>query len=67
MASRTTRDLPARLNSTPVVDLGVVMGREHERMLVAARFIHISNGGIVNKGEKNKGQNQLYLLVQVPF
>lgn len=64
VANRTTRDLESKINSTPVLDFGVVLGRGHEAAIVAARFLHVSNAGTVGD---NRGQNQLYLLVQIPF
>ena len=63
-ADRTTRDLSSKLNSTPVIDLGFEIGRQHPGALVAARLLHISNAGTEHK---NKGQNELFLLIQVPL
>jgi len=63
-ADQTTRDLSSKLNSTPVIDLGFEIGREHPGALVAARLLHISNAGTERK---NKGQNELFLLIQIPL
>lgn len=63
IASRATRDLESKLNSTPIIDLGVVIGKE-ERAFVGARFLHMSNAGLVGD---NRGQNQIFFLVQFPF
>jgi hypothetical protein len=63
-ADQTTRDLSTKLNSTPVIDVGFEIGREHPGVLVAARLLHISNAGTVRK---NKGQNELFLLIQIPL
>jgi hypothetical protein len=64
VGSRATRDLSSKLNSTPLFDLGVVIGSDHERTLVGVRYMHISNGGSVHR---NKGQNELFLFVQLPL
>lgn len=63
-ANKPTRDLSSKLNSTPTVDVGFEIGREHPGLLVAARLLHISNAGTV---PKNRGQNELFLLIQVPL
>lgn len=63
-ADRSTRDLSSKVNSTPVIDLGFEIGREHPGALVAARLLHISNAGTM---PKNKGQNELFLLIQIPL
>ncbi len=43
-------------------DLGFEIGLEHP--LGAARLLYISNAGTV---PKNKGQNELFLLIQIPL
>lgn len=63
-ASRTSRDLVSKLNSTPFVDFGIVVGQDHERAFVGARLLHISNANTV---DHNRGQNQIYLLIQLPL
>lgn len=62
--SRKSRDLSSKLNSTPVFDLGMEIGRERPGVHLAIRYLHISNAGTVRK---NKGENELFFLVQVPF
>lgn len=59
-----TRDLSSKLNSTPFFDLGVLIGSDHTRSLVGVRFMHVSNGGAVRR---NKGQNEIFLFVQLPI
>lgn len=63
-ASRVTRDLSSKINSTPVFDLGVIIGSDHERSLIGVRYMHISNAGTV---PRNKGQNELFLFLQMPL
>jgi hypothetical protein len=62
--SKPSHDLESKINSTPFFDFGIVMGKEHERALVGARFMHVSNAGTVGN---NQGQNQIFFLVQIPF
>lgn len=59
---RATRDLDSRLNSTPVVELGLSMGKPTREVLLMVRFLHVSNAGL--KGS-NQGQNQTYIYVAI--
>lgn len=63
-ASAATRDLSSRLNSTPMIDFGFILGPDRDRAFVGARLMHISNAGTV---PNNRGQNQIFVFVQVPF
>jgi len=62
--SQTSHDLESKINSTPFIDFGFVMGKDHPRAYVGARFLHISNAGTVGN---NQGQNQIYFLMQIPL
>lgn len=62
--SRSSHDLESKVNSTPFVDFGIVLGKEHSRGYVGARFMHISNANTVGN---NQGQNQIFFLVQIPL
>ena len=62
--SRSSHDLQSKINSTPCLDFGIILGKDHPRATVGARFMHISNAHTVGA---NEGQNQVYLLIQVPF
>ena len=62
--SRSSHDLESKINSTPFFDFGIVLGKDHERALVGARFLHVSNANTVGD---NQGQNQIYLLIQIPL
>jgi hypothetical protein len=62
--SRTSHDLESKINSTPVIDFGFIVGPDHERGFVGARFMHISNAHTVGN---NQGQNQFFLLIQLPL
>ncbi len=64
VSSRVTHDLESKINSTPFFDFGIIVGKEHERGFVGARFMHVSNANTVGD---NQGQNHIYLLVQIPF
>ncbi|MFQ3587504.1 MAG: acyloxyacyl hydrolase [Fimbriimonadaceae bacterium] len=60
--NHATRDLDSRLNSTPVLECGLSMGKPEREVLFMVRFLHASNAGL--KGN-NQGQNQTYLYVAV--
>ncbi len=62
--SQASHDLESKVNSTPFIGFGIVMGKDHPRAYVGARFMHISNGGTVGN---NQGQNQIFFLVQIPL
>lgn len=61
---RSTHDLNARLNSTPVAGLGGFFPVAGSTMQITLRAIHISNAGSV---PPNLGQNQMQLLVGLRF
>jgi hypothetical protein len=62
--SERTADLPSRLNSTPVLDFGLIIPNRSNPVTVGFRFLHISNGGAV---PPNAGQNQLFLDLGIRF
>lgn len=62
--SQPSHDLESKINSSPFFDFGIIVGKEHDRAFVGARFMHVSNAGTVGN---NQGQNQIFFLVQIPF
>lgn len=62
LGSHPTRDLDSRLNSTPVVEFGLSMGKPEREVLLMVRFLHASNAGL--KGN-NQGQNQTFIYIAV--
>jgi len=59
-----TEDLPSRLNTTPFIDLGLIIPNGANPLTVGLRLLHVSNGGVV---APNAGQNQLFLDLGVRF
>ena len=62
--NRRSVDLPSRLNSTPVLDLGLIIPAGRNSVTVGARFLHISNAHTVGN---NQGQNELLFDVGLRF
>lgn len=60
MLSHQSRDLDSKINTTPVLDLGL----EFDCGLLGVRLLHVSNAGVVGG---NEGQNQLFLFVAASF
>jgi hypothetical protein len=59
-AADTSRDLGSRLNSTPMLDIGVAFGPKHRETLVTLRLLHMSNASLAHR---NRGQNQAFLMI----
>ena len=57
--NRTSVDLDSKINSTPMLGLGVSWDTGRGEGSIGIRFVHISNAGLVGN---NQGQNQLYLV-----
>ncbi len=62
--NRTSVDLDSKINSTPMVGLGVTWGMGKTEAAIGLRVLHISNAGFVGN---NQGQNQLYLVYSLRF
>lgn len=57
--NRTSVDLDSKINSTPMIGLGVSWDTGKGEGSIGLRMLHISNAGTVGR---NQGQNQLYLV-----
>lgn len=63
-SNRTTRDLDSKINSTPMIGIGVAWDTGNGEASLGLRFLHISNAGLVGN---NKGQNQLHVVYSWRF
>lgn len=62
--NRTSVDLDSKINSTPMLGLGVSWDTGGGEGSIGLRFVHISNAGFVGR---NQGQNQLYVVYSWRF
>ncbi|MBC8063423.1 MAG: acyloxyacyl hydrolase [Chlorobia bacterium] len=62
--NQTSVDLDSKINSTPMIGLGVSWDTGEGEASIGLRFLHISNGGLVGN---NQGQNQLFLVYSWKF
>ncbi len=61
---KTSLDLDTRINSTPVIGMGVVVNLFDQDWLVGLRLLHTSNGGT---NPPNTGENLLLLTIGARF